>query len=601
MKTKTTPKTYRGAPISAGKGFGQAVIVEVYDYDYIPQKITPDAVPSEVERFKDAQKQAIKYYEDLCKSTKKTKISADNEDITIIEMYKCLANDPMLAKDVLYKIQTELCTAEYAVRIVADNAIANFQMIKDEYFKDRDKDISEVCERILYYLSRENRDNSEEKLFDKDVVLFINRSLILSDIVGKNIEKIKAIVCLSSGKSSHAAIVARSNSIPVISGVDLFKLDLLEGNNVLVDCDAGEFIINPSEDEIDKYHSYIDEINLQRKGLPEFLRYPIFTSDGMQIAVMANVSIEEDTKLAAGNGADEIGLVRTEILFIDHTEFPTEDEQISYYNGIFEKIGKDKKVNIRVMDVGGDKMSKFICVPKEENPFMGWRAVRIYREKTEYLEKQLNAILKAGKGKKYGIMFPMITTLSEWEFMRNLTVKTAEKLEIELPSLGVLFEVPLAILEIGAFLDTIDFASIGTNDLIQYLSAADRSNSKVNYLYNPAEPAFLKIVKNAIDQCNSRGKPISLCGDIAASPEFTILLLGLGLTRFSVSPPMIPIIKEIISSVPLMKIKEETNHMLLTAKSSKAVNDWLKHMNGKYCKQIFKRHHFFPQYSDSEI
>ncbi|MCL2845228.1 MAG: phosphoenolpyruvate--protein phosphotransferase [Chitinivibrionia bacterium] len=588
------PKIYSGTSIAAGKGLGQAVIVEVKN-DNIIRRITRDEILLETDRFENAKLQATKYYDDLSKVLR-AKAGTGSDDASIIEIYKCIVNDPMLSRSVMYNIRTELFSAESSVQKVANDMMEEFKSIEDEYIRERDKDICEAGKRILHYLGC---DNFEERIFEKDVVLFINGPLILSHIVGKNIEKIKGVVCLASGKTSHAAIVARSNSIPVISDVDLLKLNLVEGNNVLIDCDVGTFTINPTKKSINEYNSYINEKNLRKRGLPAFLKRPVFTNDGMSISVMANVSIEDDARLAVENGADGIGLVRTEILFTEYAEFPSESEQIRYYEGIFNKIGSGKKVNIRVMDVGGDKMVKFINdIPREENPFMGWRAVRIYRERTEFLHKQLVAILKAGEGKKYGIMFPMITTLSEWDFLRNFTIKTADELGIKCPSLGVLLEVPLAILEIESFLSTLEFASIGTNDLMQYLSAADRSNAKVNYLYNPLEPAFLKIVKTAIDQCVSGGKPISMCGDMAARPECTILLLGLGLTRFSVSPPTIPIIKEIISCIPLMKIKEETNHLLLNKRSAKDVADWLQYINGKYCAHIFKKHGFIPLYGD---
>ncbi|MCL1946065.1 MAG: phosphoenolpyruvate--protein phosphotransferase [Chitinivibrionia bacterium] len=585
------PKIYEGTCIVRGKGYGKAVIVDSQAEAISMVKILPENIATEIERFEKSRMQAKKYYEDYSKSMLSK--SKEYAEISIVEMYKYILNDPILTKQVLENISKELMTAETAVRLVAKNTIETFQAMEDEYFRDRDKDVQEVADRMLFYLSSSG--GEEPKTFACDVVLFLKRSLMLSDIIGNDIEKIKAIVCASSGKTSHAVIVARSNSIPVISDINFSNAEIEDGCEVLVDSDMGIFTINPSKAALDTYYAYVHEKNLRKHGMPNFLKYPVFTGDGMPVLVMSNVSIESDAFLAAESGADGIGLVRTEILFTESMEFPTESDQIKFYESIFNKIGKDKSVCIRVMDIGGDKMAKFLPVPEEKNPFMGWRAVRIYRDKSDILETQLRAIFKAGQGKKYGIMFPMITTSSEWDYLREFTLKTAKEMGIQCPELGVLFEVPLAILEITTFLETLSFASIGTNDLIQYLSAADRSNSRVNYLYNPIEPAFLKIIKTAIEECNTKGKPISMCGDMAARPECTVLLLGLGLTRFSVSPPMIPIIKEIVSSVSLMKLKEETNHMLLNMKSTEEVANWLDYMNSKYCKHIFEKYRFVPR------
>ena len=583
------PSQYIGTSIVGGRGYGKAVVLSAQSEIFPILSVSRDDVGRECKRFETARNEAQKYYDDY--SAKMTAQSGSKVEISIVEMYKLLVNDPSFVGQVLRCISSELLSAETAVRLVSKTAIEKFQNIDDEYFRDRGKDIEEVRDRILLYLSGDE----ETAMFSDDVVLVIKRSLLLSDIISNNVEKIKAVVCASSGKTSHAVIVARSNSIPVIADVDFSKLDIEDGNEVLVDSDNEIFTIFPSKKQLDEYFGHICEIETQKRGLPNFLKYPVFTRDGMPVSVMSNVSLEFEARLAAENGADGIGLVRTEILFTENTEYPSEPEQYEYYRGIFESIGKDKIVYIRVMDIGGDKMAKFLAMPEEKNPFMGYRAVRIYREQNELLATQLKAIMRAGQGNNYGIMFPMITTFTEWNHVRKFTEKVANKMEVKCPPLGVLFEVPLAILEISLFLDSVEFASIGTNDLIQYLSAADRGNAKVNYLYNPIEPAFLKIVKTAIDECTSKGKPVSMCGDMAARPEYTILLLGLGLTRFSIAPPMIPIVKEIVSSVILAEIKEEAAHMLFNLKNSDSVAAWIEGMNNRYCSEIFKKYHFTPK------
>lgn len=589
MPQNNNSSQHEGVSIVSGKGYGKAVVINAHSDVIQVLSITPEEIEREANRFETARLEAQKYYDNY--SSKMLSKSDSETEISIIEMYKYLVNDPSFIRQTLNHISSELTTAETAVHIVAKIAIDKFQKMDDEYFRDRGKDIEEVRDRILLYLSG----GETSRIFDEDVVLVIKRTLVLSDIISYNVERIKAILCSSSGKTSHAVIVASSNSIPVISEIDFSKLEINDGDELLVDSDNESFTIFPTQKQIREYREYIYKMELQKREFPKYLKQPIFTRDGMPVSVMSNVSLESEARLAAENGADGIGLVRTEILFTENLEFPSEEDQIKYYSSIFDSIGEGKSVYIRVMDIGGDKMARFLTMPEERNPFMGYRAVRIYREKTNLLEVQLRAILKAGQGKRYGIMFPMITTFSEWSYLRQFTEKVAKDLNMKCPKLGVLFEVPLAIMEISLFLDSISFASIGTNDLIQYLSAADRGNAKVNYLYNPIEPAFLKIIKTAIDECVSKGKPVSMCGDMATRPEYTILLLGLGLTRFSVVSSMVPIIKEIVSSVLLAEIKEETNHMLFNMKSTEEVTAWIDGMNEKYCKEIFKRYHFVPK------
>ncbi|MDR0303306.1 MAG: phosphoenolpyruvate--protein phosphotransferase [Chitinispirillales bacterium] len=589
MQSKS--KIHAGISIVSGKGYGKAVIIHADPCSFTVMKIEQKMVKDEIKRFENARNKANKYYDDYTKTNVIS--SGKDSDVSIIEMYKYIVNDKTLTKQVLYNISNEYYTAESAVRIVMENIIETFKVTDSEYFKERGKDVEEVRNKILFYLTGDGEKSNTP--FKEDVVLIIKRSLLLSDIIGNNVEKIKAIVCTSSGKTSHAVIVARSNSIPVMAISDFTTLNIDDGIEVFVDCDAGTLTIEPSDNILDIYYTYVNEIKLQKRKLSDYLNKPVFTRDGIMVLVMANVSLESDVSLALNNGADGIGLVRTEILFNKNFDFPTESDQIKYYNAIFDNVEKSKNICIRVIDIGGDKIFNYMDVYEEENPFMGCRSVRIYREKRELFEVQIKAILKAGKGRKYRIMYPMITTFSEWNELRTFTKEIAEDLGLECPELGVLFEVPLAILEISTFLDTISFASIGTNDLIQYLSAADRGNAKVNYLYNPIEPAFLKIIKTAIDECNLKGKPVSLCGDMASHPEFTILLLGLGLLNFSVAPPMIQIIKEIIVSVSIAEIKEETNHMLSNLKSTEIVAEWIDYMNDKYCKLVFSKYNFIPR------
>ncbi|HEX7510302.1 MAG TPA: putative PEP-binding protein, partial [Chitinivibrionales bacterium] len=289
------------------------------------------------------------------------------------------------------------------------------------------------------------------------------------------------------------------------------------------------------------------------------------------------VSLPEDVEEANDCGADGVGLVRTEYLLSNMRNFPPEKIQQQYYEKIFQKMA-GKHCVVRVMDIGGDKVPEFFNMPAEYNPFMGWRAIRILLERTDLFETQLSAIMKAAHDDAYSIMLPMVTTLQEWLEAKKFIEHVAEKLNVKMPLCGVLFEVPLAVLEMNTFMKEIDFAAIGTNDLIQYLSAADRNNSKVNYLYNPIEPAFLRIIKNAINISKDHGKSLSICGEMAGNAFHTALLVGLGLKRFSVIPKNIPILKELISKISFAEAAEGVAHME-SLDSTAEMSKWLKSFN----------------------
>jgi phosphoenolpyruvate-protein kinase (PTS system EI component) len=260
--------------------------------------------------------------------------------------------------------------------------------------------------------------------------------------------------------------------------------------------------------------------------------------------------------------------------------------QVAYYKAILEKIGKKPTV-FRLMDLGGDKTPDFFNMPSEFNPFMGWRAIRIFLERKDLFESQLSSIMQAGRRHTYSIMIPMVTTLAEWLEAKAFIRQIADKLGMRMPMCGVLLEVPLAILEIDNFLKEADFASIGTNDLIQYLSAADRNNAKVNYLYDPVEPAFLKIIRNAIKTSNDQGKPLSICGEMAGNPLHAVTLLGLGLRRFSVVPRNIPILKELISRTSFAEASESVTH-IESIRTTEGMHEWMKNLNSRIVGDILE-------------
>ncbi len=559
-----------GISVVSGWGVGKAYFVGRAVKNVSTVNITRQEVGNEIMRFGEIREEAKKDYRQLINQGAETTL-----DSSILNIYEHILDDPAFIGQVVETIATRLYDLESAIRTVSEDFITRFESAGTSYFKERSSDMVEVCEKLVSCI---HQDNGRARSFIEPVVLVVLRTFTPTDILSYDKSKIQAVLTTSGGKTSHAAILARSYSIPVVSGVHNITDKIHPGDQVLVDATAGTVFVRPTATLLNHYKRPHDtEEKLER--LKTRWRKPVYTKDGVKLDILANISLPDDVDEAIDNGADGIGLVRTEYLLSNRKEMPPEDVQMMYYTDIFEK-SKGKPCVIRLMDIGGDKIPQFFEMPQEFNPFMGWRAIRIFLERKDILVTQVSAILKAGKGYNYSIMVPMVTTLQEWTEAKKIISGVARGLNLPMPKCGVLFEVPLSVLEMNTFLKEIDFASIGTNDLIQYLSAADRNNSKVNYLYNPIEPAFLRIIRNTIKTANDNGMPLSICGEMAGNPHHTLLLIGLGLRRFSVIPRNIPIIKELVSKISLVEAMEHISH-IDAIDSTKNMANWLTSLNQK--------------------
>jgi len=561
-------KEYRlsGIPVVSGWGVGSAYFVGRAVQQTSTVSISRQDIGDEIMRFNEIREKArLDYRQHISELGAK--------DSSILTIYEHILDDPAFIGQVVETISTKLYDLETSIRLVSNDFIKRFDSAGTVYFKERSGDMVEVCEKLISFLYD---DDGRAKTFLEPVVLVVLRTFTPTDILSYDKSKIQAVVTTSGGKTSHAAILARSYSIPVVSGISNITESIRPGDQVLVDAEKGYVYVRPTATVKARYKRIESDISAF-EILKTKWRRPVYTSDGMQIEVVANISLPEDAVEAMDHGADGIGLVRTEYLLSNRKEMPAEQIQYKYYKSILEKAGK-KSCVIRLMDIGGDKVPKFFDMPMEFNPFMGWRAIRIFLERRELFETQLAAIMRAGEKYNYAIMIPMITTLQEWLEAKAVIASVAQRLSVKMPKCGVLFEVPLAILEMETFLKEIDFASIGTNDLIQYLSAADRNNAKVNYLYNPIEPAFIRIIRNAIKCANDNGMPLSICGEMAGNPMHAVLLVGLGLRRFSVIPRNIPILKEIIANISYAEAAESISHIDAIS-STPELAQWLKNLN----------------------
>jgi len=566
-----------GITVVPGKGLGTAYFVGRGMEQPSKVSISRQDVGDQIMRFNEIREKAKTDYNEIIRKADSSLTPA------ILQIYEHILDDPSFIGQVVESVSTKLYDLETSIRLVLNDLVKRFNAAGTPYLKERSSDIVEVCEKLISYLYQ---DDGRAKAFMEPVVLVVLRTFTPSDILSYDKAMIRAVVSASGGKTSHAAIIARAYSIPVVSGIKNIDKFIYPGDQLYVDADKGLVHVRPSA-------AIVAKVPKQRLWQEEFEKLqnkwqrPVYTRDGIHIEVLANVSLPDDVEEAKQYGADGIGLVRTEYLLSNRKSFPDEQAQLAYYEKIFS--GMDAKhCVIRVMDIGGDKIPEFFDMPAEYNPFMGWRAVRILLERRDLFEGQLAAIMMAGKKRNYSIMLPMVTTLVEWQESKKIIVHVAEKLGVKVPPCGVLFEVPLAILEMKTFMKEIDFASIGTNDLIQYLSAADRNNSKVNYLYNPIEPAFLRIIKNAINVSRDNGKPLSICGEMAGNAFHTILLVGLGLQRFSMFPRNIPIIKELISRISFAEAAESVSH-LDSFDTTEELSRWLKNLNKRMLGDFFEK------------
>ena len=568
-----------GIPVVSGWGMGTAYFVGRAVQQTSTVSISRQDVGDEIMRFNEIREYAKRDYRQYISDLG----GSSTVDVSILNIYEHIIDDPAFIGQVVETISTKLFDLETSIRLVSNDFIKRFDSAGTAYFKERSSDMVEICEKLISYLYQ---DNGRAKTFLEPVVLVVLRTFTPTDILSYDKSKIQAVITASGGKTSHAAILARSYSIPVVSGIRNITDSIRPGDQVLVDAEKGTVYIRPPTVVVSRYKKQTyDEGALE--ALKRKWRRPVYTKDGVQIDVLANISLPDDVDDANEYGADGIGLVRTEYLLSNRKEMPSEEVQFEYYKRILDKAGK-KQCVIRLMDIGGDKVPQFFDMPPEFNPFMGWRAIRIFLERRDLFETQIAAIMRAGEGSEYSIMMPMVTTLQEWLEAKAIISQVAASLNMRMPRCGVLFEVPLAILEMSTFMKEIDFASIGTNDLIQYLSAADRNNAKVNYLYNPIEPAFLRIIRNAIKCANDNGMPLSICGEMAGNPIHSVLLVGLGLRRFSVIPRNIPLIKELIANISFVEAAESISH-IEAIESTEDMAYWLKSLNKRLLGDVLQK------------
>ena len=517
------------------------------------------------------------------KDTKKKLVDKLNaEDLAIFDTHIAILNDPEMIKQVENRITNQRLNAESAFTEVITKMIKILQaMTGNEYMQERATDFQNIQDQVLAELEGKKLPNLRE--LDHPVII-VAHSIGPADTSQMDGRFVKGIITDFGGRTSHAAIMARSLQIPAIVGCNDITKKVQNGRRVIVDGFEGSAIIEPSTNDVKQYQKIADKFMNVRQQWKKMINQPSVTADGQEYKISANIGSSVDISSAIENGADGIGLFRTEFLYMKSDHLPTEEEQFNAYRRAVEQLN-GKRLVVRTLDIGGDKPLQFMPLPKEMNPFLGYRAIRIALDRPEMFRTQLRALLRASEFGKINIMFPMITTLEELQAAKKIYYEEQQKLAVDHPGigrdvhLGIMIEVPLAALNAERLAAEVDFFSIGTNDLIQYCFAADRGNDSVSYLYQPLNPTFLKLIKHIIDAGHTHDTTVAMCGEMAGDRYALPLLIGMGLEVYSMSASSILRTRSMMKQLDSKKCQELYQQAVTTCDSmtgvKKLVQDWL--------------------------
>jgi phosphoenolpyruvate-protein phosphotransferase (PTS system enzyme I) len=520
--------------IAASNGIAIAKAYQLVEPDLSFEKKKVDNVEEELVRLKRALTTS---HSELEQIRDKALEDLGSDKSAIFEAHLLVLNDPELISQIEDKIKIEQVNAEQALKDVADLFIMLFEQMDNEYMKERAADIRDVTNRVLANLLGVKLVNLS--MISEEVIIIAD-DLTPSDTAQLNRKYVKGFTTNIGGRTSHSAIMARSMEIPAVVGTKLATSSIKNGDVVIVDGLKGEVHINPTNEVIEQYKNEHLRYEDQKAEWAKLVNESTVSADGHHVELASNIGTPNDLEGVMANGAEGVGLYRTEFLYMGRNELPSEEEQFESYKAVLEGM-KEKPVVVRTLDIGGDKELPYLELPKEMNPFLGFRAIRLCLEEQDLFRTQLRALLRASVYGNLKIMFPMIATLDEFRAAKAILTEVKEKLAAEgiavseKIELGIMVEIPSTAILADQFAKEVDFFSIGTNDLIQYTMAADRMNERVSYLYQPYNPAILRLVKMVIDAAHREGKWAGMCGEMAGDEQAIPLLLGLGLDEFSMS------------------------------------------------------------------
>ena len=552
----------KGIAASQGISFAKAYVF--VEPDLTVKEVKIEDVAAEIKRFEDAI-EASKKELTIIKENALASLGADKA--AVFEAHLLILDDPEFMGTVKTDIESKVINAEYAFKETSDMFISMFEAMDNEYMKERAADIRDVSKRILAHLLGVDLPNPS--LIDEEVIV-IAEDLTPSDTAQLNKKYVKGFATNIGGRTSHSAIMARSLEIPAVVGTSSITEDVKNGDILILDGLDGVVLVNPDEATTAEYKEKHAKFEAQKAEWAKLVTEKSVTKDGHEVILAANIGTPADLEGVKNNGGEAVGLYRTEFLYMGRDQLPTEDEQFEAYKAVLEGMG-DKPVVVRTLDIGGDKELPYLDLPKEMNPFLGFRAIRLCLEEKDLFRTQLRALLRASVYGKLCVMFPMIATVQEFRAAKALFLEEKEKLVAEGVTvsndieLGIMVEIPSTAVIADIFAKEVDFFSIGTNDLIQYTMAADRMSEKVSYLYQPYNPAILRLVKNVIEASHKEGKWTGMCGEMAGDSLAIPLLLGMGLDEFSMSATSILQARSQIKNLTLDEMKKLVEEAVMCA------------------------------------
>ncbi len=553
-------KVCEGIPVSPGIAFCQAFVLRSLDEgSVIPRSIQKDGIETEVQRYKDAVKKAsARLDKELNKLEEQDEISRQ-----ILGSHRNMVADPVFAKEVAKCIQEQYVKAESAVHIVMAGYLKRFESMEAAYISERVHDLHDMKRNLLEALGKSVSRNLSS--FESEVIV-IGHNLTPTETTSMDKGKVRGFAIEVGGRTSHTAIIARALRLPAVVGVKGITRDVRDGDTVIIDGYSGEVIINPDEATLKTYKARAEVADTYYRELVSDVGLPAQTIDGYPIRISANIELPDEIHTAMEWGAEGVGLYRTEFLY-DGKELPDEETQFKSYKSALSLVG-DHPLVFRLMDLGADKLTLPGFDHEEQNPFLGCRSLRLVNEYPEMFRTQIRAILRASHFGNAKLMLPMIAQLEEVQRFKKLIIEAQRELDKEeIPynpdlEVGIMVEVPAAALSASQLAREAQFFSIGTNDLIQYTVAVDRVNERVAHLYQPCHPAVLRLIKMIIEEAGKSQIPVSICGEMCSEPAYAILLMGLGLRNFSVSPVAIPMIKKVIRQITMKQARETAQDCL---------------------------------------
>jgi phosphoenolpyruvate-protein phosphotransferase len=558
-------KTYSGIPASPGIAIGPGFLFAQQEID-IPRHEVQDPTKEE-SRLEEAIAAAKKEIQALHQKAQK---EISSEEAEIFAAHEMMLEDPLLFEKAESAIHKNELNAEAAWMDAVEGFTQQMENLDDETLSARAADVRDVGNRVVRILM----DKQQEAALMEEKSIIIARDLTPSDTVLLDKDMVMGFCTAEGGPTSHTAILAKALGLPAVVGLGPEVLDLPQDVQLIIQGNTGKAIANPDPETQKEYQEKIKKAEKQARRELEKADQPAVTKDGVQVEVVANVGSVEDARVALEHGAEGIGLLRTEFLYLNRSTAPNEEEQQAIYEDILN-VMEDRPVIVRTLDIGGDKNVPYLDLGEEMNPFLGWRAIRVFLDKEDLFKTQLRALLKASPGHDLRIMFPMIATLEEIRRTKRLITEIEDELsasgcEVEEDiQYGIMVEVPSVAILADQFASEVDFFSIGTNDLTQYTMAAERTNNKVAHLLDPCHPAILRQIDNVIQAAHEVGIWVGLCGEMAGDEEAVPILLGLGLDEFSASPTLVPHVKETIRGWT----KEEAKRLAAKLKNLSSAED----------------------------